>query len=471
VSPLISDFDDAERAAIEGAELPPHALNGCRVVEGVPDHQGKEDQGDGWEEPERFGATHLPAFPVEVLPPWLRDWVSASAEFAQVPVDLPASVALSVASLGSARIFDVEVRSGWSEPTNIWTAVVLRSGERKSPNYVAATKPVIDYGASEAERREPLIRDRARERRVLAEQIEDAETCAAKGKPYQAQDALQAAHELDALLSSKPEIRAPKLLTDDVTAEALARVLAENYECIGLFSSEGGPFEVMGGRYSDGPNIELHLKAHSGDPHMVDRIKREPITLHAPRLTVAVTVQPDVISGLATKPGFRGRGLLARILYSLPPSKLGSRKVDAPGVPTHVTAAYHHAVTGLLRAFDPERPSRRILTLDPGADRARATYAQRLEPRLGPDGDLCSIADWAGKLVGAVCRLAGILHVADHVLDLAHMPETVPSRRSCARRRSATTTLNMLWPRSAPWAQTKRQTSPAVSGRGFADGK
>jgi hypothetical protein len=37
-----------------------------------------------------------------------------------------------------------------------------------------------------------------------------------------------------------------------------------------------------------------------------------------------------------------------------------------------------------------------------------------LEPRLGPFGELGSMTDWAGKLVGTVARLTGILHVAEH---------------------------------------------------------
>jgi hypothetical protein len=61
------------------------------------------------------------------------------------------------------------------------------------------------------------------------------------------------------------------------------------------------------------------------------------------------------------------------------------------------------------------------------ADRARAAYQQALEPRLGPDGDLSPIADWAGKLVGAVCRIAGVLHVGDHAEDLSRLPDQIPA--------------------------------------------
>jgi hypothetical protein len=210
-----------------------------------------------------------------------------------------------------------------------------------------------------------------------------------------------------------PELRAPKLTCDDVTAEALARVLSENDEHTGLFSAEGGPFEVLAGRYSTAPSIEMHLKAHAGDSHDVDRIGRPSIKLRAPLLVIAMTVQPSVIAGLASKPTFRDRGLLARILYSLPTSALGSRAVNAREVPRSVAEAYEAALAGLLGAYEGgEKP---LLRFEAGADALRATYQQALEPRLGPDGDLVPYRDWAGKLTGAVCRLAGVLHMADLV--------------------------------------------------------
>jgi len=51
-------------------------------------------------------------------------------------------------------------------------------------------------------------------------------------------------------------------------------------------------------------------------------------------------------------------------------------------------------------------------------------FVEELEPRLAPDGDLTAIKDWAGKLPGAVVRIAGLLHLADHS-DNA-VPERIP---------------------------------------------
>ena len=80
-------------------------------------------------------------------------------------------------------------------------------------------------------------------------------------------------------------------------------------------------FDQMAGRYNQaaGPNLGVYLKGHAGDLLKVDRRGRPPEYVERPCLTIGLTVQPEVLQGLAGRPGFRGRGLLARFLYSLPP--------------------------------------------------------------------------------------------------------------------------------------------------------
>ncbi|MFE8947421.1 DUF3987 domain-containing protein [Streptomyces sp. NPDC007856] len=49
-----------------------------------------------------------------------------------------------------------------------------------------------------------------------------------------------------------------------------------------------------------------------------------------------------------------------------------------------------------------------------GIARKRVIKLQEdIEPQLRPDGPLAHLDDWAGKYVGAVARIAGLLHLAD----------------------------------------------------------
>ncbi len=60
------------------------------------------------------------------------------------------------------------------------------------------------------------------------------------------------------------------------------------------------------------------------------------------------------------------------------------------------------------------------LKLSPEAYAVNATFANDLEPRL--INDLEFIADFAGKLHGAILRIAGILHVVQNHVFAADTP-------------------------------------------------
>jgi hypothetical protein len=55
-----------------------------------------------------------------------------------------------------------------------------------------------------------------------------------------------------------------------------------------------------------------------------------------------------------------------------------------------------------------------VLTLSTEATARRVEFQAAIEPRLGPHGDLYPLRDWGGKLVGAVIRVAALLHLAEH---------------------------------------------------------
>ena len=85
-----------------------------------------------WPEPVPLhAAPDVPPFPVELLPPWMRDWVSAQSVELQVPADLPALLALGVSAAGIARNVVVSPWPGWSrEPTNLSIFCGLTPGEK-----------------------------------------------------------------------------------------------------------------------------------------------------------------------------------------------------------------------------------------------------------------------------------------------------------------------------------------------------
>ena len=371
-----------------------------------------------WCAPMWFGELPTPvSFPVWALPAWLGVWVTAEAMATQTPADLAATHSIGALSGVLAKKVVVEVKPGWTEAVCTFTVVALPSGDRKSPVHRDTFKPLHDRERELAKKLGPEIKRQQAKRDVLDRQYKSAVIAAARDGTGSS-EAEKCADELDKL--QVPVL--PRLVVDDTTTEKLGILMAEQGGKLLMASSEGGIFETMAGRYSEAPNYDLYLKAYSGDPYRVDRVGREPVHIASPALTLALTVQPSVVQGLAQKPGFRDHGLLARIMFSLPQSRVGFRDVDPPPMSADIAEKYNEKLLTLLdlqqqRAADGELiPS--VLTLANDARALHMEFHGNLEPRLGPGGDLGIVADWGNKLPGNVARIAGLFHMSESSIDV-----------------------------------------------------
>jgi replicative DNA helicase len=374
-----------------------------------------------WEPPIPFGAAgEVPAFPVEVLPGWLSDYVAAVATATQTPPDLAGMLALAVLATVAAGAIEVEPRPGWREPLCLFIAVGMDAGARKSGVFTALTRPVAEFEREQAAAALPGITETATLRRIADQAATHAEAAAGKASASQQEEARAEAIARAAEAASLVVPPIPRWLVDDATPEALAGLLAV-YGRIALLSPEGDVFDQMAGRYNQaGPNLGVYLKGHAGDLLKVDRRGRPTEYIERPCLTIGLAVQPEVLRGLAGRPGFGGRGLLARFLYSLPASLVGRRQPGAPPVPPAVADRYTLELQALAASLTTpagdDDPA--LLTLDQAAGELLLGFERELEPRLAAgSGDLAHLAGWAAKLAGATCRLAGLLHLAGHLRD------------------------------------------------------
>src|SRR5262249_5029311 len=154
-------------------------------------------------------------------------------------------------------------------------------------------------------------------------------------------------------------------------------------------SPEGTPFEMLKGRYAEkgkAPSLDVYLKGHSGDDLRVGRINRGRDCVEQPALSVALTVQPAVIHGLAENSSWWGRGFLGRWLYPVPVSLAGRRAIAAPPVPPAVKAAYRENLLKLwnlaMRAAEGGTPTPHLLEFSAEADQAMREFESWLEPQL-----------------------------------------------------------------------------------------
>ncbi len=380
-----------------------------------------ETAADGWQAPIPLETSAPPAWPGDVFPKPVQDFVSALSEATETPPELAALLVLAALAAAAQGRYQVRVKLDYFEPVNLWTCPALVPGSRKTAVKNEAVAPLTDWERRQRAAMDAEIKQAESDYKTIAERIAAMRSKAAKEKSGLEFDRMKA--EIAELEASLPEIpKAPQLWGDDITPENLGTVMADNGERMAILSDEAGLFEMMGGRYSGGiPNIDIYLQSHAGSGVRVNRGSRPPVFLQNPVLTIGISPQPDVLRGLTEKPSFRGRGLLARFLYALPPSNLGRRTGEGRPMTESVRRGYADRIEAILSypmATDRNgEPCPHTLKLSPEASESWAAFWLKVEAGMGPTGMFEHCTDWAGKFPGAVARIAGLLHVARHIFS------------------------------------------------------
>jgi hypothetical protein len=396
VSDWIAQHGDAAEPVTIGKEL-------LRLLRAAPIWSSKP-----WPDIISFDDVGLPEFPSQVLPDVLRRWVETQSYATQTPADLAALLALAVCSAAIARRVEVEPRPGWREPVNLFVAVLLEPGNRKSAVFSEAVRPLRELEVELIESARPAVARDQSDRRQTEARLRKLEKLAAEKEDAEAR---HEAGNLAAELAEQPESVLPRLLVDDATSEKLGIMLADHGGRVASMSPEGGVFDLMAGLYSKSgiPQFGVYLMGHSGDDLVTDRVSRKSVRVERPALTCAYAMQPAVVKGLAEQAAFRGRGLLARFLYAAPKSWIGRREIAPPPVSGTLREAYRQTVR-TLAGLDGEH----VLQLAADASTAFQEWEGEIESMLGEGGQMEIIRDWGAKLAGATLRLAAVLHCVEY---------------------------------------------------------
>lgn len=377
-----------------------------------------------WEEPLLFGEIETPEIPSSSLPGWLEEYCKAVSDSTQTPQGLAVMMGLStIAACLQKRVEVSPYGDDYREPVSLWTVTALPPATRKTAIKTAMTGPLTTWEDEQATILKPEIKKTQTKRDILLKRIETIKAQAAKTeKPI---DREKAYSEIEGIENDMPdEKRPPRLWTDDTTPEKLQMLLVEHGERMALLSDEGGIFEIMGGLYSDGRvNLNVFLQSHAGSPVRVDRATRTAY-LHRPALSFGLTIQPDILSEFSkgSKRIFRGNGTLARFLYCIPKSNIGSRDMSKRvTIPESIKAKYQAGILNLL-SIEPVfnehgRENARLLTLSREALDSWVRFSQYIESNQGPDREFEYMQDWTGKLPGAALRIAGLFHAIKHGIE------------------------------------------------------
>ena len=286
------------------------------------------------------------------FPASVGEYITALSENTQTSVDMAAVVALGVLALAAQRHYRIEGNSGYYEPLNLYVLLVAEPGERKSSIMQNFVRFLNDY-------------------------------------------------------EEKNHVR---LYADDCSSEALTTLLAENDGLMAVISAEGSIFDIIAGRYTGQKvNLDVWLKGHCGDVIRVDRKNRDAEYIHSPRLTTVLAIQPSVLEEVMKNRVMDGRGLVARFLIAIPASRIGKRIFLSQAIPESAASGFQNVLERIfLSGGNREMQTIRL------SDEARGiieNYFMENEKLLADRSN--PMKEWLAKNVGAVLRVAGILHLAD----------------------------------------------------------
>lgn len=372
---------------------------------------------EAWEAPVPFDEATTPDFPLEALPKPLDAFVESLAETTQTPLEMGGLLSLAVLSVAFQNRYVVEINSDWREPLCLFTVAVAAPAERKSAVLSALTRPIYEYEAERRAAEAAEIAQNQTDRAILEKSLDAAKAAATKGKGDFSEKRLEAL-DLSAQLAEFKDLHPFRLICDDSTPEKLVDIMEKQGGSITVCSAEGGIFDTMQGRYDNRGGMDIFLKGHAGDSIVIDRIGRGGNVIQNPRLSMILTVQPNILCGLMRNSTFRGRGLCGRFLYAVCKSKVGRREISPPPIPESVKTSYRNFVRRILT-----ETGTGVVHLSPEADRLRIEYQSYIEKQLC--GELDFMADWAGKLTGAMLRIAALLHLASFPADAPISPDVM----------------------------------------------
>lgn len=365
------------------------------------------EESEIWQIPKDIEEKNLSSFPIECLPEILQKYTLELSEELQVSVDMVASSILGILSLCNQGKYYVEGKEGWREPINLYILVIAPPAERKSAIFSKITKIIYAYEKEKNLQLKPIIIANNNYIDILSKRIEEIKKLLKKGNGNQ-HELIQELEKKQKELSNIEEKKYIQLIADDITPEALVNLMKDNQDKMAIFSSEGGIFATISGRYNNNiPNIDILLKSHSGDKVRVNRKgnNNETEMLDNPALTLLIFAQPLVLENLFQNVEFTSKGLCARFIYCYPKSRIGSRNIESKSVNIQTEQNYIELIKKLLK-----KEEEKILTLSKESQKISIDFAKELEPKLV--NEFYEMEDWAGKFHGLILRIAGNLHMA-----------------------------------------------------------
>jgi len=376
-----------------------------------------DNDDDDWADPEPLIVKTDPKpYPIESLPPIIKDAVLEVAEFVQAPVPIVASSALAAIATVAQGHFDVRRAEGLSGPISLFCLAIADSGDRKT-SAARFSKTIQQHEKNERERLAPewkkyqgLMDSWESKRQGLKQKLRQQQQ---KEDP----NVDETEDELVELQQSQPEPpRMPRWQYQDFTIEALSKGMM-GWPAAVIESDESG--SVFGGVSMREAAMKVLADLNrfwDGNPIHVDRRQSESYLIDGVRLSVSLMIQEPALREFfrQSKQLARGTGFLARFLISWPSSMIGQRFYKDPPKGWPALSAFHqrmeHLLSKSLKINKQGSLELTTLELDDQAHNRWIQFHDDLEQELGPGRDLQNVRDIASKTPENAVRIAANFH-------------------------------------------------------------
>jgi hypothetical protein len=368
--------------------------------------------------PDALGVGQAPGeYPVECLPPVVRDLSLAVSTSLGVPACLPSSCALAAVSACLGKGLEVQSSAGRRTRGNLFFFASAPSGLGKSETHRVVMRPLLDLQRREIDVWERELRPRAlAAKEFIGVQLASIKTSI---KGIDPSSLREVGEQMAKLVVMKEECEAalvePSVICEDVTSERLAVLLVDNNET--LFSASpdaGAPLANLLGRYRRGGGTDesLFLRAFSGDPVHVDRVSRRGVKLDSPCLSLLWLMQPARLDELYDQRSLADDGLLARVLPCRSTDNV-SFSGESPGsaIPTEVARRWEDVINGLFGEFHHPANSPVVLVPSLEATAVLAAYGEQVS-RLRQQNP--GVEVFAARWLELAWRLGVVLHAGTY---------------------------------------------------------
>ena len=367
-----------------------------------------------------------PPFPIEAMPEALRDMALDISRSRKVPVAMAATTLLAAVGMAIGRNVYFVRKRGFEGRANLYALVFAARGERKSVTFKPVLAPFFRWMRDREEQYRRALKTYMRQQMLIS----NLETALVKPS-QQAHKRQQIQEELDMLeheLGEPP--RNPHFIADDVTPEALFKLMKEAGGTAGIFSDDARLVVKMllGSVYStSGEGREdFLLRPFDGEqPLNRHRVGTGNDIIERPCIGMLLMLQTDFLKKIGGAVAFFDSGLASRCLFCYPESWVGKR--DANGyllradddyeIPLAVEKRYEDLIRDLLdRAYRSKDPV--YYTMTEEAILVWKDFYNEIESESGAGGKYAKMLDFAIRYPSQVLRLALQLAILEKHLKI-----------------------------------------------------